>query len=902
MAAVAAGGAHWAGAPGAGRAGALRRRAAPWLVPPLLLLLMMMMMRLAAAAPAGGDAAVAYIGGGSPTTLVEALQNSTVSRIELLGDYDAGPELAPYQGRAVNITRNVTISAAPGAVWPQLDLGFAWEAVELCARCVFAFDGAFAVANERRGTNPSFDLFVGRPGSVLLARDMYRLRLACTPVSESAETLLLLPRSPLLPGAAARQDVGRANVSYRGRDYPDSLLLTDVTFDVAATHDEGRGMRGGYAQGLTNVVRLCQRTATPECLLSRGSEVCIVELMDAALAEAAAAPPPRGLAPGALGAAIAVPLAAVALLGAALLVWRRRRRAASPEQKRSGFGPMQRARSMPGRTSRGSSGLGRDDSGGDLTWAGKGWELYDSFCSPMLPEGSERCDVELGELIGTGAYGRVYRARWRGGDVAVKCMEHDAAAVASVANEVHIVMSFASPYIVRAYACYTFVRTCANDSSGDEYSILAAPGPPGAYGGYGGLGGGAPLAPRLSSFSGALNLGRVMEGALAGGAAALPPTRSSGPEAELARLGTLSGSGGLETASGMHSSRSSGGRAAAADGVSMYATWLVQELCDRGTLRGYVARCDLPARVGHEPAAQRQLLLLLLDTARGLAALHARNVVHGDLCGRNVLVTSDADAPWGVRALISDLGLSRGLQINKTHHSTATLGTISHQAPELLRYGRLGTAADVYAWAITAWELWTGLDAFSKLSYGQFFQVVVLQDIRPLPPADMAHDYATLIAHAWATDPSDRPTMVEVIEALEHCVRVRTGEPQGGAPPAPPALLLRTPPARHAWAVREQAPPAGPPAGRAVPAAADGSTHSAVGGYSSSPPLSSYFGAPPGPPAGAAPAAADADAAGGPGPASDQGSREQLPWPSQGEGAAEQSWNSQLVQHGNWFV
>lgn len=36
--------------------------------------------------------------------------------------------------------------------------------------------------------------------------------------------------------------------------------------------------------------------------------------------------------------------------------------------------------------------------------------------------------LELGELIGRGGYGRVYRGRWKGVLVAVKIVEHRAAA------------------------------------------------------------------------------------------------------------------------------------------------------------------------------------------------------------------------------------------------------------------------------------------------------------------------------------------------------------------------------------------------------------------------------------------------------------------------------------------
>ncbi len=40
-------------------------------------------------------------------------------------------------------------------------------------------------------------------------------------------------------------------------------------------------------------------------------------------------------------------------------------------------------------------------------------------------------------------------------------------------------------------------------------------------------------------------------------------------------------------------------------------------------------------------------------------------------------------------------------------------GTLTHMAPELLLHGRMSKAADVYAYGITLWELYTAENAFA---------------------------------------------------------------------------------------------------------------------------------------------------------------------------------------------
>jgi len=76
------------------------------------------------------------------------------------------------------VCRNVTLAAQPGLM-PVLDFWFMRSVVHLCRTCVFTMHD-IAIANERRGNGASVDFFVGVPGSVLMLRDSYRMRLACT--------------------------------------------------------------------------------------------------------------------------------------------------------------------------------------------------------------------------------------------------------------------------------------------------------------------------------------------------------------------------------------------------------------------------------------------------------------------------------------------------------------------------------------------------------------------------------------------------------------------------------------------------------------------------------------------------------------------------------------------------
>ena len=66
---------------------------------------------------------------------------------------------------------------------------------------------------------------------------------------------------------------------------------------------------------------------------------------------------------------------------------------------------------------------------------------------------------------------------------------------------------------------------------------------------------------------------------------------------------------------------------------------------------------------------------------------------------------------------ISDFGLAVKMNLNETHISGAHDGTLTHMAPEVLLEGKQSKAADVYAFGLVMWEIYTGGRAFSGVPY-----------------------------------------------------------------------------------------------------------------------------------------------------------------------------------------
>lgn len=70
---------------------------------------------------------------------------------------------------------------------------------------------------------------------------------------------------------------------------------------------------------------------------------------------------------------------------------------------------------------------------------------------------------------------------------------------------------------------------------------------------------------------------------------------------------------------------------------------------------------------------------------------------------------------------MADFGLSR---IYSDPKQTATQGTITHMPPELVRKGVMHKSADVWAFGVLLWEMYSGQRAWAGMSYTQVMQAV----------------------------------------------------------------------------------------------------------------------------------------------------------------------------------
>ncbi|XP_077227042.1 putative LRR receptor-like serine/threonine-protein kinase At1g07650 [Tasmannia lanceolata] len=169
---------------------------------------------------------------------------------------------------------------------------------------------------------------------------------------------------------------------------------------------------------------------------------------------------------------------------------------------------------------------------------------------------------------------------------------------------------------------------------------------------------------------------------------------------------------------------------------------------------------------------------ICVGIARGLAFLHEESrikIVHRDIKATNILLDENLNPK------ISDFGLAKLREEEKTHISTRIAGTIGYMAPEYALRGYLTDKADVYSFGIVALEIVSGTSNRNMPKDDQFYLLdwaLVLKErgcLEELIDPKLGSEFnkeevmgminvALLCAN---TSPTLRPTMSAVVSMLE---------------------------------------------------------------------------------------------------------------------------------------
>ncbi|HEV2342760.1 MAG TPA: serine/threonine-protein kinase, partial [Actinocrinis sp.] len=173
-------------------------------------------------------------------------------------------------------------------------------------------------------------------------------------------------------------------------------------------------------------------------------------------------------------------------------------------------------------------------------------------------------------------------------------------------------------------------------------------------------------------------------------------------------------------------------------------------------VRGTDLRERLDSRGAMPPA---DAVVLAADVAAGLAAAHARGVVHRDVKPENVLLDSATGA-----ARLTDFGIARLVDGPRRTRATRIVGTPDYLAPEVIEGCPPGPPVDVYGLGTLIFELLTGWTPFGGGHPGAVLRRHVTETVPDVP--GMPEALVDLLTNCLSKAPAARLTAAEVAGRL----------------------------------------------------------------------------------------------------------------------------------------
>ncbi len=202
----------------------------------------------------------------------------------------------------------------------------------------------------------------------------------------------------------------------------------------------------------------------------------------------------------------------------------------------------------------------------------------------------------------------------------------------------------------------------------------------------------------------------------------------------------------------------------------------------------------IDAEIAHQPMPWQRAVGVALDVAEGLAAAHAKGIIHRDIKPQNIFLTNDGAAKildFGLARLDSpNSGSDEGLTATITFATQAgtIMGTVQYMSPEQVRGQPADARSDIFSFGCVLYEMITRKRLFSRNSQPETMAAILHE-----PPPKAADEGITvplelqrIIDHCLEKNPQQR---FQSARDLPFALRGLLS----GADEALPAEELRTP-------------------------------------------------------------------------------------------------------------
>ncbi len=187
-----------------------------------------------------------------------------------------------------------------------------------------------------------------------------------------------------------------------------------------------------------------------------------------------------------------------------------------------------------------------------------------------------------------------------------------------------------------------------------------------------------------------------------------------------------------------------------------------------------------------------ELAKAVVETTRGLAAIHAAGLVHRDLKPANITLDPDTGA-----IMILDLGLCDDHAEAGAEAESSLVGTPAYMSPEQAVGRPLDARSDLFVLGSVFYTLATGINPFASEGVAETLARVTGEEPEPLERLrpNLPLEFTTLVRDLMAKDPAQRPATAQ--DVLTRLGRLNPTTTPAKPNPIPPSHLTTEPkPAR----------------------------------------------------------------------------------------------------------